>query len=124
MKHPVNGQGPGLAKTLSAVIAFERFLFRMDVPVIPEMILTPERLATDITGVGSFVGVCSFVNEQIVRFGEAPLAELADELLLGPAGGSVPQQPSPFGIRGYQTVSSHQGESVAGDDGHRASVAG
>lgn len=50
--------------------------------MISEMILSPEGLATDVTGEGSLVGVGSLVYQQIVGLGELALAEAADELLL------------------------------------------
>jgi len=60
--------------------------------VIPEVILSPERLAADITGIGPLVRVCPFVDEQIVRLGELSIAELADELLFGPGGATRSSQ--------------------------------
>ena len=48
------------------------------------MVLSPEGLAADITRVGSLVRVGPLVDQQVVRLGELPAAELADKLLLGP----------------------------------------
>lgn len=59
-----------------------------DSPVIPEVILSPERLAANITGIRPLVRVGPLVDEQIVRLGELSVAELADELFLGPGGPS------------------------------------
>ena len=41
-------------------------VIRHGLPVIPQVILPPERLAADITGVGSLVGVRSLVDQQVV----------------------------------------------------------
>jgi len=51
-------------------------------PVIPEMILSPESLMTNITSVRTFISVCAFVNQQIVRLCESTLTVFADKLLL------------------------------------------
>ena len=48
------------------------------------MVLTSEALATDVTRVGSFVGVRALVDQQVVRLAEVTRAEAADVLLLGP----------------------------------------
>ena len=50
----------------------------------PEMVLSPESFATDVTGIGSLIGVGSLVYEEVVTLGEVSVAILADELLLGP----------------------------------------
>ena len=47
------------------------------------MVLSPESFATDVTGVGSLVGVGALVYEEVVTLGEVSVAILADELLLG-----------------------------------------
>ena len=56
--------------------------------MITQVILSPEGFATDVARVRPLVGVRAFVDEQVVRFGELAVAELADELLLGPRGAS------------------------------------
>lgn len=48
------------------------------------MVLPAERLAADVARVRPLVGVCPFVDQQIVRFRELTTAELADKLLLWP----------------------------------------
>ena len=48
------------------------------------MVLTSEALATDVTRVGSFVGVRALVDQQVVRLAEVTRAEATDVLLLGP----------------------------------------
>jgi len=75
-------QGPRLAESLSALVALERFLFGVDVAVISQVVLSPEGLATNITIEGPLVGVSPLVDEEVVRFGELSLAELADVPLL------------------------------------------
>ena len=52
--------------------------------MVAEVILTPEALVTDLTGVWSLVGVRALVDEQVVRLGEVTSTEAADELLLRP----------------------------------------
>lgn len=56
--------------------------------MIPEVILTPESLSTDVTREGPLVGVGSLVDEEVVTLGEVPRTELTNKLFLG-AGGSV-----------------------------------
>ena len=55
------------------------------------MILPAERLAAYVAGVGPLVRMCPLVDEEVVALGEAPVAELADELLLGPLAGGPPR---------------------------------
>ena len=59
-------------------------VLRVDVLVVPEVILAPESLATDVTGEGALVRVGSFVDEQVVALGELTVTILADEPFLGP----------------------------------------
>lgn len=62
-------------------------------PVVPEVVLPAEGLAADVAGVGTLVGVRPLVDQEVIGLGELPVAELADELLLGPglglAGGGL-----------------------------------
>lgn len=51
--------------------------------MISEMVLSPERLATDVARVRPFVRVRPYVYEQIVRLAELPVAVRADVSLLG-----------------------------------------
>ena len=82
--HLVHGQGARLAEALAAVGALEGLLLRVDVAVVPQVVLPPERLAADVARVGTLVGVRALVDQQVVGLGELPVAVLADELLLGP----------------------------------------
>ena len=52
--------------------------------MISEMILSPERLLTDVTAERPFVRMRSFVDQQIVTLRESSLAVFADKFLLGP----------------------------------------
>lgn len=45
----VNSQGPGLAESFATLSTHKWLLFRVDVSVISEMILSPKRLTTDVT---------------------------------------------------------------------------
>lgn len=49
--------------------------------MVPEVVLAPEALPTNVAWVWSLVRVRSFVDEQVVRFGEVSTAESADVLL-------------------------------------------
>jgi hypothetical protein len=80
--HLVNGQSPGLTKPFATVGTLEWFFFGMNVPVVPQMILPAKRFSTNITRVWPFVGMCSFMYQQIVRFGKLSVTVFADELLL------------------------------------------
>ena len=94
MKDLVYSQGSRLTETLLALVALERFLLRVDVPMVSEMILTSEGFAAYITRKRSFVGVGALVNQQVVGLGELTVAILADEPLFGPCGASwSPKQP-------------------------------
>jgi hypothetical protein len=79
----VHGQSPRLAEPLATLSALERLLLRVDVPVVPEVVLAPKRLPADVTRVRSLVRVRALVDQQVVRLGELSAAELAYELLLG-----------------------------------------
>ena len=57
-------------------------------PVVSEMVLSPEAFVADLAGEGSFVRVSPFVDEQVVALCEVALAVLADEFLLRPVGSS------------------------------------
>ncbi len=78
----VDGQGARLAEALPAVVTLEGLLLGVDVPVVPQVVLPPKGLATNVTGVWSLIGVGSLVDEQVVGLGKFPVAELADEPLL------------------------------------------
>ena len=52
------------------------------VPVISQVILPPERLATNFARVWSLIGVSTLVNQQVVGFGELSPAKSADKFFL------------------------------------------
>ena len=62
--------------------------------MVAQVVLSSEGLVADVALVWAFVGVCSLVDEQVVRLGEVATAEATDELLaaarsrLGGSGGS------------------------------------
>jgi len=51
-----------------------------DLPVITKMILAAKSLATDVTFIRTFVRMCSFVYQQVVRLGEMATTESTDKL--------------------------------------------
>lgn len=53
-------------------------------PVLLQVVLTFERLATGLTGEGDVILVCPLVDHEVVGLGKPALAVLADELALGP----------------------------------------
>lgn len=55
----------------------------MNISVVPQVILSSERLVANITSVRSLVRVGPLVYEKVVGFGKMPPAEFADELLFG-----------------------------------------
>lgn len=93
MKDLVYGQGSRLAEPLATLVTLEGLLFGVDVTVISQVILSSECFATDITIEGSLIGVGPLVDQEVVRFGELPIAVLANETLLWPRSSSgTPQQ--------------------------------
>ena len=84
VEDPVDGERPRLTEPFAALVALEGLLLGVDVPVVPQVVLSPEGLVADITGVRPLIGVSALVDQQVVGLGELPLAELADEPLLWP----------------------------------------
>ena len=80
----VDGERSRLAETLPALAALERLLLRVDVAMVAEVVLSPERLSAEVARVRPLVRVGPLVDEKVVRFGELPVAVLADETLLRP----------------------------------------
>ena len=83
MQYLVYSQSTRLTKSFSAFRALERFLFRVNVSVISQMILSSKRFSTDFTGIRSFISVCSLMDEKIVGFSKLTVTELADKSFLG-----------------------------------------
>ena len=61
----------------------------MCVFVVPQVVLSPERLAADITWEGPLICVSPLVDHNIVRLGELSVTELADEPLLWSRGSGL-----------------------------------
>lgn len=78
----VDGQSARLAETFTAIGAFERFLFGMDVSMVSKMILPSEGFPTYVARVRSFIGMSALMNQKVVRFGKMSMAVFADELFL------------------------------------------
>ena len=84
VKDLVDGERPRLAEPFAALGALERLFFRVDVPVVPQVVLPPEGLAAQVARVRPLIGVSPLVDQQVVGLGELPLAVLADKPLLWP----------------------------------------
>jgi hypothetical protein len=82
VRHFVHGQRPRLAESFAAVVALEGLFLGVDVTVVSEMVLPTEGFSANVTAVGALVGVGSLVDEEVVGFGELPIAVFADELFL------------------------------------------
>lgn len=52
-------------------------------PVVSEMVLSPEGLLADVTCIRPLVCVCTLMDQQVVWFGEMPATKLTHKLLLG-----------------------------------------
>lgn len=50
--------------------------------MISEMILSSEGLSTNVTGIGPFIGMCPFMDEQVVGLRKLTVAIFANELFL------------------------------------------
>ena len=77
-----------MAKPFAALIALEWLFFGVNVSVVPKVVLPAEGLAANITVERPLIGMGPLMNEEVVRFGELSLAELADVPLLWLAGGT------------------------------------
>lgn len=75
------------------------------------MVLATERLAADVTRIGSFVCVSALVDEEVVGFGEMALAIFADELFLWSTAGHWPSHP--YGSSASSVGSAFAGEALA-----------
>ena len=72
----------GLAEPLATAGTVEGPGLGVRVLVVTEVVLTSERLATDITGERSLVRVRPLVDHEVIGLGELAVAVLADEPLL------------------------------------------
>ena len=62
----------------------------MDVAMVAQVVLSPETLVTDLTGIRPFVSVCSLVYEQVVRFSEVASTKTTNKLLTRPEISRIP----------------------------------
>lgn len=69
-------------KKLSRVI--EDLAFAINLPMISQVILPPERFTADIARIRPLISMRPLVYQQIITLGELPVAKFANELLLGP----------------------------------------
>lgn len=74
-----------LTKTFSAVCALKRFVLRMNILMVSQMILPSESFSTDITREWSLVCVSPFMDEQVVTLSKLSITILAYKPFLGPA---------------------------------------
>lgn len=70
--------------------------------MISQMVLSPEGLPADIAGIGPLIRVRPFMDQQIITFGELPIAIFADELFLG-----LDFAGHQFGLKGRPSRPSH-----------------
>lgn len=54
--------------------------------MVPEVVLSPEGLAADLTWVRPLVRVCPLVDQQVVGLAKVTAAIFADKLFLGSVG--------------------------------------
>ena len=75
-----------MTETFVAFPALVWLVLRVDVLVVPQMVLAPEGFAADVAREGPLVRVSSLVDHHVVGLGELAVTELADEPLLGSGG--------------------------------------
>ena len=85
----VDSQGTTLTEALVAFPTLVWFVLRVDVFVIPQMVLSSEGFTADIAREGSLVCVSSLVDHDVVGLGELAVTKLADEPLLGSGGSAL-----------------------------------
>ena len=89
VKDFVDCKRSALTKALVTRPALVRLVLRVDVFVVPEMVLSPESFAADITREGPLISVGPLVDHNIVRLGELSVTKLADEPLLWSRGSGL-----------------------------------
>ena len=82
----MNIQTSSLTEPFSTILTTVGFLFSVGIHVISQMILSSKSFSTNITGIRSFISVCSLVDEKIVGFSKLTVTELADKSFLGFSG--------------------------------------
>ena len=90
--NPVDCQRACLAETFTTITALQGPFLGVNVSVVPQVVISSEGLATNVTREGPLICVRSLVNLYIVALGELTVAKLANESLLrtrGPGVGEV-----------------------------------
>lgn len=105
----MHSQSPRLTEAFATLQAFEGLLFGVDVPVVPQVVLSSEGFVADVTCVRSLICVRPLMDQKIVRLGEMSSTELADKLFLGLGGHSPTAGPSVSGERGRFAVLAQTG---------------
>ena len=59
-------------------------MYKIDLLMVPQMVLSPKPFSTDLAWVWSLVRVGPLVYQQVVRLGEVTSTEPTDVLLLDP----------------------------------------
>ena len=90
MQDLVHSQRTTLTEALVAFPALVGFVLRVDVLVVPQVVLSSEGFTTDVAREGPLVRVSSLVDHDVVGLGELAVAKLADEPLLGSGGSALP----------------------------------
>ena len=91
MQDLVDSQGAALTEALVAFPALVGFVLRVDVLVVPQMVLSSEGFTTDVARKWPLVRVSSLVDHDVVGLGELSVTKLADEPLLGSGGSALPR---------------------------------
>lgn len=73
----VHHQSPRLAKALAAHGTLEGLFFRVNVAMVPQMVLATERFAANVARIRTLVCVRPFVDQQIVGLGKLSRTILA-----------------------------------------------
>ena len=89
MQDLVDGQGAALTEALVTFPALVGFVLRVDVLVVPQMVLSSEGFTTDVARKWALVRVSSLVDHDVVGLGELSVTKLADEPLLGSGGSAL-----------------------------------
>ena len=76
----------------------------MSLPVVPEVVLSPEAFAADITWVRTLVCVCALMDQQVVGLGEMAATETTDVLLPRPEKYKFVDNVRPLEIKYYKNV--------------------
>lgn len=72
---------PRLTEPFATNVTLEWLLLRVNELMVSKVILTAKGFATGVAGIGSFIGMGSLVDQQIIGLGKMSITVLADELL-------------------------------------------